>query len=254
MSSVTANRGSPLVVARATMQATCLLTVDGILDSTTYLSLRDTIIKSALDEPRAVIVDVTALVVPAESAWAVFTSARWHVGRWPDVPILLVCAHTVGRETIVRNGIVRYVPVYATCESAIAALNQAGWCKRRRVRAELPPTATSLREARRLVVECMTAWSRTELIPVAKVVVSALVENVLQHTDSGPCLRLETDGATVTIAVEDHSGAPAERRAPSTSCGPSGLEMLTALCRMWGNTPSSTGKTVWAVIGPENRL
>jgi hypothetical protein len=26
------------------------------------------------------------------------------------------------------------------------------------------------------------------------------------------------------------------------------------MCRMWGNSPTPTGKTVWAVIGPENRL
>ena len=64
-----------------------------MLDATTYLSLRDTIIKAALDDPSAVIVDVCELFVPRESAWAVFTSARWHVERWPEVPIVLVCAH-----------------------------------------------------------------------------------------------------------------------------------------------------------------
>jgi hypothetical protein len=35
---------------------------------------------------------------------------------------------------------------------------------------------------------------------------------------------------------------------------PSGLHIVGALCRAWGNAPTSSGKTVWAVIGPENRL
>ena len=83
-----------------------------MLDTTTYRSLRDHIIKAALEEPAVVIIDVSYLLVPAESAWAVFTSARWHVGRWPDVPIMLVCEHSAGRSAITRNGVARYVPVY----------------------------------------------------------------------------------------------------------------------------------------------
>jgi hypothetical protein len=35
---------------------------------------------------------------------------------------------------------------------------------------------------------------------------------------------------------------------------PSGLKIVGALCRAWGNAPTPTGKTVWAVIGPENKL
>ncbi|BCI84847.1 hypothetical protein NIIDMKKI_00530 [Mycobacterium kansasii] len=62
-----------------------------MLDSLTYRELRDAVIKAALEEPRAVIVDANRLSVPSASAWSVFTSARWHVSSWPDVPILLAC-------------------------------------------------------------------------------------------------------------------------------------------------------------------
>ena len=31
-----------------------------------------------------------------------------------------------------------------------------------------------------------------------------------------------------------------------------GLSVVAALSRQWGNVPTSTGKTVWALIGPEN--
>jgi len=55
------------------------VTADGLLDTFTYQTLRDTVIKAALDEPSAVIVDVNRLSVPSATAWSVFTSARWHV-------------------------------------------------------------------------------------------------------------------------------------------------------------------------------
>lgn len=93
------------------------------------------------------------------------------------------------------------------------------------------------------------------MIPVAKVVVTALVENVLRHTESEPGLRMEFDGAKVTVAVEDASNRPAGvRERPAAQGPPSGLRILTSLCRAWGNAPTTSGKTVWAVIGPENVL
>jgi hypothetical protein len=93
------------------------------------------------------------------------------------------------------------------------------------------------------------------LIPVAKVVVTSFVENVLKHTDSNPGVRLEFDGSAVTVAVDDGSHVPAGLRERPGPCGaPSGLHIVAALCRAWGNAPTSSGKTVWAVVGPENRL
>ncbi|MEO3757965.1 STAS domain-containing protein [Mycobacterium sp. B14F4] len=236
-----------------TVDAATVLRPRGVLDSSTYRSLRDRMIKAALDEPKAVVVDITALSVPAESALAVFTSARWHVNVWPEVPIVLVCAHPAGRSAIARNSGSSYVPVYATVDAALAHSDDTPRL-RRRARAELTATVPSLQRARELVLDWLTAWHRPEMIPTAKVVVTTLVENVLQHTGSHPELRLEYNGATVTIAVNDENHAPAGLREYAPKAGPSGLQILAALCRAWGNAPTPSGKTVWAVIGPENVL
>jgi anti-anti-sigma regulatory factor len=239
-----------------TVGTACLLTVEGALDTTTYLKLRDAIIKAALDEPPAVLVDVNDLDVTTPSAWSVFTSARWHVSTWPDVPIILVCGHPGRRSTIARTGVTRYVPVHATIRAALGALTDDIPPARRRARAELPASLASLRQARQLVAERLGAWSQVELIPVASVIVNVFVENVLQHTASAPVVVLESDGAWVSISVQDGSSLPATRRE-----GPypgadrvSGLAIVASVCRAWGSMPTTSGKTVWAVVGPENRL
>jgi anti-anti-sigma regulatory factor len=234
---------------------TTVLEVMGTLDGTTYLALRNTVIKAALDEPRAVIVDISVLSVPAESALAVFTSARWHVQRWPEVPVALVCEHSAGRQAVVRNGVARYVPVYPTVDTAITELTAAGGPPpyRRRALAELPNGTPSVQRSRDLVTEWLTGWSLPELIPVAKVIVTAFVENVLDHTDGRAYLRLETNGEEMTVAVVDASG---DRPGPKelSMATPTGLQIVAALSRGWGSSPTPGGKTVWAVIGPENRL
>jgi anti-anti-sigma regulatory factor len=245
-----------LTVIAESIRDTTVLHAHGVLEDTTYIALRDRIIDAALAQPRAVVVDVTELQAPTESAWSALSSARWIVGRWPQVPIVLVCEQEAGRDALVRTGIASHVPVYPTVDSALEALPVADPHEdRRRARAELPATPDSLRQARELVAEWLTAWSQTDLIPVTKVVVTAFIENVLQHTDCHPELRLETDGATVTVAVEDSSHSPAiVREGEWATDAPSGLLIVSALCRTWGNAPMSGGKTVWAVIGPENRL
>ncbi|MGV0837340.1 STAS domain-containing protein [Mycolicibacterium thermoresistibile] len=198
------------------MADTTVLRISGRLDGLTYRQVRDSIVTAALSDVRAVIVDVDDLEVPAESAWSVFASARWLVTRWPEVPIFLVCSALAGRRAIARNGVSRYVPVYANRTAALQALADAPLQRyRRRVRAQLPAGTASLPHAR----------------------------------------RLETDGATVTVAVEDDNPAPpvlSEDREAADA--PSGLRTVAKLVRAWGTAPSPPGKTVWAVLGPENRI
>jgi hypothetical protein len=103
-----------------------VLSVSGVLDGATYVELRDAIKKAALDRPRAVIVDITRLVVVGNAVWSVFPTARWFVTEGPDVPMALVSDKIEGRNALCRNGIARYVPAYSTVDAAIAALTGGG--------------------------------------------------------------------------------------------------------------------------------
>ncbi|CQD02669.1 stas domain-containing protein [Mycobacterium europaeum] len=254
MSSV-AESPSSLAVATRTDQSVAILTVDGVLDTGNSASLRDHILQATLDEPAAVIVNISGLKVLDDSASSTFIGAYWQIRANPHVPVVLVCAHRGTREAITRNGAAYFMPVYATEKAATKALSQQSRRAVRRADAQLPADLTSLRESRRLVREWLTAWSQSTLIPVALVVVNVFVENVLEHTASVPVVRIESHGTTATIAVSDSSHAPALRLPPpANGIDVSGLAIVDALSRAWGNTPTAAGKTVWAVIGPENQL
>lgn len=246
---------SPLAVSEDTIGTACLLTADGVLDSSTYLQLRDTIVKAALDEPQAVLIDINNLDVPASSAWTVFTSARWLVDTWPAIPIHLVCGHADRRTSIANNGVTRYVRVHSTVGAALGTLSAATRAKSR-ARTELPAALASLRVAREFVAQRLAEWSFEDLVPVATVIVNVFVENVLQHTGCGPVLLLETDGKAVTLSVQDDSPASAVRHEDPCRGGKqiAGLAIVASVCRAWGSAPTPSGKAVWALIGPENRL
>lgn len=232
------------------------LVVEGLLDSSTYRTLRDAVIKAAIDEPRAVIVDTDRLHAPSASAWSAFTSARWHVSIWPDVPILLVCAEPRVQREIAKAGVTRYVPVHSTLELALDAVRDQTLQVRRRARTELARNISSLDIARSVVTDWLTQWDIREVIPVAATVATVFIENVLDHTESAPVLIVESYQDSVTVAVEDHSfhlpgrHEDADRGADIVS----GLAIVSALCRVWGATPTSSGKTVWGSVGREDHL
>jgi hypothetical protein len=250
----TAGGRSPLSITESTVRDMRVLTVDGALDATTYMLMREAIVKAARDEPRAVIVDVTKLVVREDPAWAVFTSAVWQVTEWPGKPIALVCAHDRGRNALRCNGITRYVAVYPTVQSAVDEVS-AGSPRRYRLRAlaSLPATKSSSQRCRELTAQWLTAWSRTDFIHAASIVVTELVEMALTDTDSAISLRLETDGSTVSIAVQYvGAGTPGGRH--SSGGADVRLNLITATSRVWGSYTAAAGNTIWAALGPENRF
>ena len=117
-----------------------VLTVYGVLDDTTYIRVRDAVINAALDEYRALIIDVTRLAVATPSAWSVFTTARSDIAQRSDIPMALVCSTINGQKALRRSGINRDIPVYWGVEAAISALpDDDDHAYRRRPRAELSP-------------------------------------------------------------------------------------------------------------------
>lgn len=241
---------------REISQGVPILMMEGLLDSETYLAVRDAVIKAAIDEPHAVIVDIDRLRASSVSAWTVFKSARWHVSVWPDVPILLVCGQPAVRRAIATAGVARYVPIHCNRKLALDAVHRQSFKVRRRARTELSRSSDSIDRARGVVTDRLTSWDVREVVAAAATVATVFVENALDHTESTPVLIVESDRDTVTVAVEDDSPQlPGRREAPDRGADVvSGLAIVSAVSRAWGAAPTSSGKTVWALVGRENQL
>lgn len=112
--STAAKSPTALAIAVRTQDSVVILTADGALDSSSSALLRDSLTRATLEQPSAVIVNVTELQVAEESAWSVFISARWQADFRADVPVLLVCGHRAGRAAVTRTGVARFMPVYPT--------------------------------------------------------------------------------------------------------------------------------------------
>jgi anti-anti-sigma regulatory factor len=237
-----------LTVFAASVGSYVYMRVQGTLDSTTYRQLRDHVIKVVLEQPRAVIVDVSDIVAPEVSAWAVFTSARWHVRQAADVPIALVCADQPTRVLLSRLRVSRYVPAYESFRAAVAAIADGSFRYHRRAHIELPPEDASITRAGMFAVSELESWCMPEPAPVASEVATLLVGDALAQTPFELALKLESDGLTVTVAVEDkNTGGPKKVAAHRP-----GLTAVSMLCRSFGCAPTPAGQRVWAVIGPEN--
>ena len=98
--SAVAESPSSLAVATRTDDSIAVLTVGGVLDASNSGALRESISKATLQKPTAVIVNISELEVPAESAWSAFISAHLQLGTQAKVPIVLVSAHRTTRERI----------------------------------------------------------------------------------------------------------------------------------------------------------
>jgi anti-sigma regulatory factor (Ser/Thr protein kinase) len=120
----------------------------------------------------------------------------------------------------------------------------------------LPSTATAAGLARKIIGNRMTQWGLLALVDDARIVVSELVANAVQHTPGrflGLALHRSAEG-TVTIAVRDASrGLPRLIDATEALDHGRGLSLVDALCQRWGVTVSSTGKTVWADLRAPTR-
>ncbi len=108
-------------------------------------------------------------------------------------------------------------------------------------------------KCRELTTGWLTDWARNDFIHVVSTVATELVEAALADTDRNFALRLETDGSTVSVAIQ-HVGIvnPVHRKSARDNI--SGLDLVAGNSRAWGNYTTSAGNTVWAVVGPENRF
>jgi anti-sigma regulatory factor (Ser/Thr protein kinase) len=90
-------------------------------------------------------------------------------------------------------------------------------------------------------------WDSPDLVDDALLVITELVENVVQHTGDGGHLTMRRHHDAVRIEVADSSPDLPRAFAPDPRrIGGRGLLLVAALTREWGTHHQDTGKVVWA--------
>lgn len=111
---------------------------------------------------------------------------------------------------------------------------------------QLTPTARSVPDARRHVLDTLDEWD-LDLRDVAALLVSEAVTNAVLHARTVITLRIEEeeDGA-VRICVTDASAVPpAMRHHSDTATTGRGLRLIANLAETWDVEGDANGKTVW---------
>ncbi|MBB4689218.1 ATP-binding protein [Amycolatopsis jiangsuensis] len=235
-----------LRVSRTQQGEFVLARAAGHLDLRSYPDLRDGLLKSAVDAD-ALIADISELEIDDPALTSVFALVALRIGDWPAVPFAVVSERPDHRALLRNRTVDRLTRVEASVDGAAAVLDRP---PQLRVQREIPRSTGAAVRARESVREICEDWAVPGLIDDAKSVVTELVENALQHTDSTPRLRLELRRNRCTVAVTDDDPRPAVLRERLANAGGGlGLKLVAQLSRVWGCSPRWTGgKVVWAVL------
>lgn len=117
---------------------------------------------------------------------------------------------------------------------------------------DLPPTATSVPLARRLVRDVLRVWDAPQDREDAELLVTELVANVVDHVGGDAMtLELTLGGAWLRIAVVDGSGVrPVIRELSHERERGRGMRLVAAIADRWGVEDHHGGKRVWFELSP----
>jgi anti-sigma regulatory factor (Ser/Thr protein kinase) len=128
-----------------------------------------------------------------------------------------------------------------------------GW----QLQADLTPTDDAPSRARQLLAAllatCPPTQASQQLLEDARLVVTELVTNAVQHAHGSPTIRLQltlSQAGRLRLSVTDHSTAlPAARAFDPAAHRGRGLHLVGQLTNRWGVHRTRTGKLVWAELG-----
>jgi anti-sigma regulatory factor (Ser/Thr protein kinase) len=102
---------------------------------------------------------------------------------------------------------------------------------------------------RRTAQRVLASWQSPDLVDDTLLVITELVQNVVQHTGDGGELTLSRSPEAVLIEVSDRSfDMPRVYPPDARRLGGRGLLVVSAMCRDWGSRRTIAGKVVWAEL------
>jgi anti-sigma regulatory factor (Ser/Thr protein kinase) len=238
--------------------AVTLMTVLGVwveaLSGAVALALH----KCLADHPEALIVDLSGLLDPRMESAAIWVGAQRAAAALDPALQLALCVppELPLADRLQRLGSREHLPVYARVRQArVAIAGRLAQSDRRCVTVPPEPDAPSI--ARNLVGDACMAWALPELLQAARLLMSELVTNAVEHARSEVTVVVTRRGSGLQLAVADCSDEvprltrlrPPRRGYPLDERG-RGLQTVAGTATAWGTLPTPTGKVVWAHLQP----
>jgi anti-sigma regulatory factor (Ser/Thr protein kinase) len=123
-------------------------------------------------------------------------------------------------------------------------------------RLALPPDRGSAGLARALVADACRSWQLPQLVYAARLVMSELVANAVEHAGTDLLASVARRGHGLYLVVRDGSVALPQLLQPAPGARPDrrgqGLRLVDEVASAWGamRTHDGTGKVVWASVQP----
>jgi anti-anti-sigma regulatory factor len=221
--------------------------LSGVLCRPNVSDTRLLLLKCLAEQPSALFVDLTGLLVSEPLTLHVFTAAVRQAARWPGTPVLL-CGPQPETARLLDSAPYRRLQVFASVEAARDHLGRGGHGLPTIVE-DLLPVSGAARQSRNLATDACLRWELPDLVAPASLICSELVSNAVDHAATMMTLRLSVGNGYLSIAVRDGSAAEPvlTARSPTAARG-RGLRLVLAVAHRWGFLPARDGKVVWASL------
>ncbi|GIM92574.1 ATP-binding protein [Paractinoplanes toevensis] len=220
-----------------------LVRLAGVLDAGSAPSVRSALLDVLAGQPEAIVVDVGELEVLDRDAVEVLRDLHRDTADWPAARLVLC---NPGDPVVWQAA---EWPLLADREKAFAQLGPPS--VDHRVSIGMEPLVGAARRSRELINDACTRWGLEEVAGSACIVVTEMVNNVVQHAHTSMVVLLAPhDTSGLSVAVRDRSGTiPSYTGAPApTSYGGRGMLLIDSVASRWGSLPLSDGKVVWALL------
>lgn len=221
-----------------------LIELDGALRLDTVANLRDAVWKVMAERPDAIVLDLASLDDREELSVSVFPALGRTVAAGTDGEMILA-APSVPVQCAMRRAAPLYVRMFGTLSQAMEEATRAP--VRRRVSRQLTADPHAGRCARQVVDDVCNRWQLAGLREQARLIVSELVCNAVEHGTAPIELCVTVRHRVLRIEVSDYGEPmPGQLAVPRDDGMHYGLQLIEALARNWGAMPTTSGKTVWA--------
>jgi hypothetical protein len=250
--------GGSVIVTANLDTAVTVVSVRGTWGSSLRAEAFEVLKKALSEHPVALVVDLCALAdAHAASASTWLTVSRVGAAMEPPVRVAACLPHRGALHArLDRMDAARLLPMFDDVVPAEAAVG-AGGPVTDRLCLDLPPHPDTPALARNLVTDACGAWGLPEVLYRARLVMSELAGNAVEHARTRISVVVVRRGAGVHLVVSD-----GDRRMPrlidQTREPPGnlwdvrgqGLRTVQAAAAAWGALPTREGKMVWATVRP----